>query len=164
MKPLMKVQQQLIVLGVGNFLLSDEGLGIHAVHELQKLNFPPQVAVIEGGTSGFDLIQLLQEGEAAIIIDCIDAGVKPGTILHLNAEEIEPEPHRYLFSVHEFDLKYAISLAKEVLPPTIIYGIQPVEITWGLELSPLLKLKLPFLINLIVQEINYWLENKIFLP
>lgn len=161
----LNAQQRLIVLGVGNLLLCDEGLGIHAIRELQKLNFPPQVVFIDGGTTGFELIQLFHEGGAAIIIDCIDAGAEPGTILRLKAEEIELEPDRHHLSVHEFDLKHAMYIAKMkgMLPPTVIYGIQPGEITWGLELSPPVRRQLPSLVSLVIQEINHWLDNKTFL-
>ena len=75
--------KEILVMGVGNLVLSDEGVGIHAVDSLQKENLPPWVDLLDGGTGGIALIGLLQEYKRVILIDATLDGNAPGTIRHI---------------------------------------------------------------------------------
>jgi hydrogenase maturation protease len=155
-KRTIKKEKKIIVLGVGNLLLRDEGVGIHAIKELEKECFPAQVKIVDGGTGGIDLLFWLEEADYAIIIDCVKAEATPGTIFYFPVTELDLSTSGQITSLHEVNLNEFLLLAKKLgkLPPTVIYGIQPAEISWGLELSPAVKLSLPRLVHLIGQEIK----------
>ena len=72
--------KKVVVFGVGNILLSDEGVGVHIAHELQKMELPLGVDIIEGGTDGFGLINIITETDRLVVIDSVKGGKKPGTI------------------------------------------------------------------------------------
>ena len=151
-----KKEKKIVVLGVGNLLLRDEGVGIHAVKELEKECFPAQVRIIDGGTGGIDLLFWLEKADYAIIIDCVRTKSPPGTIFRFPVTELNLGTGEQISSLHEVNLNELLLLAKKLgkLPPTVIYGIQPAEISWGLELSPAVKQSLPRLVYLISQEIE----------
>ncbi|KFD41937.1 hypothetical protein DK28_0202450 [Peptococcaceae bacterium SCADC1_2_3] len=151
-----KKEKKIIILGVGNLLLRDEGVGIHAIKELEKKCFPAQVKIIDGGTGGIDLLFWLEEADYAIIIDCVRTKAAPGTIFRFPVMELDLDTGEQIASLHEVNLNQLLLLAKKLgkLPPTVIYGIQPEEISWGLELSPAVKLSLPRLVYLVSQEIE----------
>ena len=62
---------RIVVLGIGNLLLSDEGVGVHVANELMKMNVPPGVSVVEGGTDGFGLLNIITEADRLIVIDAV---------------------------------------------------------------------------------------------
>jgi len=85
--------KRIIVLGVGNELLSDEGIGIHVVKEIQQKNiFPSEVEVMEGGTDGFGLINIITDTDRLIVIDSIKGGSMPGTIYKFDIEDAPSTP------------------------------------------------------------------------
>jgi hydrogenase maturation protease len=152
--------KKLIVIGIGNFLQGDEGVGIHAVSELSKEISDPRVDIIDGGTAGFDLLFFLEDADFAIIIDCTEAHLEPGTIFRLTAEELflsaKTDNMRNKLSLHETTLPEVLLAAKELnkLPPTIIFGIQPEEITISCSLSAPARKALPKLIRAVKKEIS----------
>jgi len=84
-KPEKEATPRIVVIGVGNLLLKDEGIGIHAVQALQELDFPPDVKLIDGGTSP-DIIAYTRAGDKLIIVDAAKAGGEPGTIYRFKPE------------------------------------------------------------------------------
>lgn len=152
---MLKNGKKIKVIGVGNLLLGDEGVGIHAVNELKKTSFGLDVEIIDGGTAGIDLLFVLEGAGCVIIIDCLEAGTEPGTLFRVPAEEIITGPSREKYSLHDIDLAEVLSLADRlgVLPATIIYGVQPGEISFKLELTPEVQKALPRLVQLIEKEI-----------
>jgi hydrogenase maturation protease len=149
-------RKKIAVIGVGNLLLGDEGVGIHAVNELKKMSFSSNVDIIDGGTMGIDLLFLIEDAEHAIIIDCLDSGEKPGTLFRVPAEEIFAGPGREKYSLHEMDLVDVLSTGRNLhmLPHVVIFGVQPGEISVSLELTPEVRNTLPRLLKLISAEIN----------
>ncbi|HAG10931.1 MAG TPA: Ni,Fe-hydrogenase maturation factor [Desulfotomaculum sp.] len=152
--------KKLVVIGIGNFLQGDEGVGVHAVDELSKENLDPRVEIIDGGAAGFDLLFLLEDADFAIIIDCMEARLEPGTIFRLTAEELflsaKTDTMRNKLSLHETYLPEVLLAAKELnkLPPTIIFGIQPKEITISCSLSAPVQKALPKLFRAVKKEIS----------
>lgn len=148
--------KKIVVIGVGNLLLADEGIGIHAVNELKKENFPPFVEIIDGGTAGIDLLFLLEDASYAIIIDCVEAGTEPGAILRIPVEELILQSPAQAISLHDINLAEVLSMAKSLgkLPETVIFGVQPGEICFDTELTPVVDNSLPRLIELVKHEIS----------
>lgn len=145
----------ILVLGVGNLLLGDEGVGIHAVRELEKRALPPQVDVVDGGTAGLNLLDLMKGYERVIIVDAVDAGEEPGTILRFTPQEVASDAQALPLSLHQTEILKVLELATYLgrpLPPIIIYGIQPQAMDWSTELSPALQARLSKLVDAILRE------------
>lgn len=151
--------KKVLVLGVGNLLLGDEGIGIHLIREMKKQCLPDHVELVDGGTAGIDLLYWLETARYAVIVDCVDAGEKPGTIFDIPVDELNLKPKGRLISLHDINLSEVLSLAKQMnkLPPTTIFGVQPGIIGGGTELSPDVQKVLPRLVELITKEL---LDNK----
>ena len=146
----------ILVLGVGNLLLGDEGVGIHAVRELEKRALPPQVDVVDGGTAGLNLLDLMKGYERVIIVDAVDAGEEPGTILRFTPQDVASDAQALPLSLHQTEILKVLELATYLgrpLPPIIIYGIQPQAMDWSTELSPALQARLSKLVDAILREI-----------
>ncbi|MFA5384400.1 MAG: HyaD/HybD family hydrogenase maturation endopeptidase [Eubacteriales bacterium] len=152
--------KKFVVIGVGNFLQGDEGIGVHAINALSKEVLDPRVELIDGGTAGIDLLFFLEDADFAVIIDCLEAHLEPGTIFRLTAEELflsaKTDNIRNKLSLHETNLPEVLLAAKELnkLPPTIIFGIQPKEITVSCSLSAPVQKALPKLIRAVKKEIS----------
>ncbi len=158
---MLEEKKKIIVIGVGNLLLGDDGVGIHAVNELKKESFTSLCKLIDGGTAGIDLLYWLADAGYAIIADCMDAGAAPGTIFRLPAEELDLNSSGQMISIHDINLIEVLCIAKMLgkLPPTVIYGVQPENISFNASLSPAVQKSLPRLVQLIKQEINRALSN-----
>jgi len=145
-----------LILGVGNILLGDEGVGIHAVRELEETALPPHVDLIDGGTAGLDLLDLMRGYERVIIIDAVEAGAEPGTIFRFTPEEVASQPQALPLSLHQAEILEVLQLAAFVgrpLPPIVIYGIQPEVMDWSTELSSALRASMAKLVDAVLKEI-----------
>ena len=80
--------QNIVILGIGNILLSDEGVGVHVANELAKMDLPPDVTVVEGGTDGFRLLNIITEADRLIVIDAVRGGSEPGSIYRFDVGEV----------------------------------------------------------------------------
>lgn len=146
---------RVVVIGVGNLLLKDEGVGIHVVKALQEIGLPPDVKLIDGGTSP-DLIAYTKAGDKLIIIDAARAGGAPGTIYRFRPEDLAPETGT-LTSAHELGVKQDLelmSLLGNEPAEIIIIGVEPDEIDSGLELSAVLQKRLPEIVKIVLKEIG----------
>lgn len=152
------------MLGVGNVLLTDEGVGIRAIKELEKMGFPEGVEFIDGGTAGYGLIPMIEGATKLIVVDAVDADAEPGTIYRFTPEDVAPdnESPEPRFSLHDVGLVEALQLAKFMGNDcdTVIFGIQPKSLDWGLELTPELEEKLPRLLELVAEEIKNSLKAR----
>ncbi len=146
---------RIVVIGVGNLLQKDEGVGIHAIQALEKMDLPPDVKLVDGGTSP-DLIAYTQAGDKMIIIDCAKAGGKPGDIYRFKPEDLAAGKGT-LTSAHEMGVVENLNLMELTgnrPNDVVIIGIEPAEIDWGMELSATLKKKLPELVKVVLGETN----------
>jgi hydrogenase maturation protease len=146
---------RIVVIGVGNLLQRDEGIGIHAIQALEKMNLPADVKLVDGGTSP-DLIAYTRVGEKMIIIDCAKAGGKPGTIYRFKPEDLTAGKAA-LTSAHEMGVVENLKLMEMTgnkPKNVVIIGIEPAEIDWGMELSATLKKTLPELVKVVLGEIG----------
>jgi hydrogenase maturation protease len=146
---------RVVVIGVGNLLLRDEGIGIHAVRALQEINLPADVAIVDGGTAP-DLIACTGAGDKLIIIDAAKAGGEVGTIYRLQPQDLAEEQGHFT-SVHELGVAQSLKLMTLVgnkPGEIVIIGVEPKEIDWGTELSPELQQKVPQIVRVILREIG----------
>jgi len=141
------------VLGIGNVLLRDEGIGCHVVHALEGIPLP-EVKIIDGGTCP-DVLQLLEDADKLIIVDAVKGGGTPGQIYRFHLEDITLEQKPFL-SLHDMGLVDNLMLMQlwHSIGETIIIGVEPKELEWGLELSPELREKMPQIIDAILSELN----------
>jgi len=147
-----------VVIGFGNLLLKDEGVGVHIIQSLQKLSLEEngELMIIDGGTCP-DILYLLPEGIGKlIIVDAVKGGGKPGDIYRFT-------PNDFIFSRGIFTSVHQIGLAEclkglELLDAQpseiIIIGVEPKDLDWGFEISQELKKILPQVIDLLVKEVN----------
>lgn len=154
---------KLTILGVGNELLSDEGIGVHAIKKIQKIKLPPEVEVIEGGTDGFGLINIITETDYLIVIDSIKGGSKPGTIYRFNIKDAPNCPDVFKTSVHQIGILEVINLSQLIgkTPETVVIGVEPENISSGMDLSAKIKEKIPKVIDLVLEETRSKLKKKV---
>lgn len=117
----------ILVLGVGNILLSDEGVGVRVVEELQKRRLPECVEVVDGATRAMELVDIIRGREKVIIVDALAADAEPGAVFKFGPEQLA-ETKKMSVSVHDIGVHEAIfllSLTAELPKDITIYGIQP---------------------------------------
>ncbi|MDA8442123.1 MAG: HyaD/HybD family hydrogenase maturation endopeptidase [Peptococcaceae bacterium] len=147
---------KIMVLGVGNVLMQDEGAGIHFLRELEKRDLPEDTELLEGGTAGMELLYLIEGVDHLVIVDSIEAGAEPGAIFKFKPDDISVMPPEYNVSLHQIGLLEVLKMGQilDKLPLTVtIFGIQPKIVDWGMELSPELKTKMPKLVQLVTDEL-----------
>lgn len=129
------------IIGVGNPLMADDGLGIAAVERLAALRLPPGVEVIDGGTGGLTLLTLMEGAGRVILIDAVAMGRPPGAIVRFTPEEVEMDKGAVGFSLHETGLASVFALGRELgtLPPVVIYGVEPETVERRIGLSPVIE-------------------------
>ena len=147
-----------LILGVGNYLMSDDGLSVHVLERLQANNLiPDNIQMVDGGTCGLDLLQYLEGVSNLIIIDAINTrdGI-PGSIIRLDGDQV-PAYLSLKISPHDIGLPDLLATAKlrDLYPEKIVvFGIQPASLDLGVELSPEVASKVDALIELIQKEVN----------
>ena len=141
------------VVGIGNVLLKDEGIGCHVVRALEEVNLS-DVEVIDGGTC-LDVLQLSRNADKLIIVDAVKGGGMPGQIYRFHVEDVTPE-QKPLLSLHDISLVDTIKLMQlwHNVDEAVIIGVEPKDIDWGLELSPELREKIPQITDAILAELN----------
>ncbi|MCO5387081.1 HyaD/HybD family hydrogenase maturation endopeptidase [Desulfosporosinus sp.] len=147
---------KIMVMGVGNILLSDEGLGVRFLDELAKNTLPDNVELLEGGTAGLELVHLIQDVDFLIIIDALNANAEPGSLFRFQPGDLQVIPEQYEVSFHQIGIVEVITMANVLghAPQTLIFGIQPKSLEWGLEISPEIEALFPRLSELIIKEID----------
>ena len=147
---------RVVVLGVGNLLLSDEGVGVHVANKLMEMDLPPEVDVVEGGTDGFRLMNVVTGASRLIVVDAIKGGGPPGSIYRFDIEDAPTYPDEYKTSVHQIGILEVVHLSELIgeAPETTIIGVEPKSLEMGMELSPAVKAKVSRVIELVLEEIN----------
>ncbi|HEY7395375.1 MAG TPA: HyaD/HybD family hydrogenase maturation endopeptidase [Gemmatimonadaceae bacterium] len=148
-----------VVIGVGNPLMGDDGLGIVAVARLrERWSDDDTLVLIDGGTWGMNILPLIECARRLLIIDAIDDGLPPGSRIELERDDIP----RYLgrtLSPHQLDLREVMAVAelRGTLPvETIAVGVQPQHIGLSLNLSPVVAAKLPGLLADLEEQLERW--------
>lgn len=146
----------MLILGVGNPLMKDDGIGAHIVHELEKLRLPEGVKVLDAGTKGLGLVDLMRQAPKVVFVDAVDMGKEPGTVKRYTPQEIKEVNDKVTFSLHEVGLPQVLRLASllGVSPEVVIFGIQPKDLGRGTGLSQELKRAAPNIIESVLREVN----------
>ena len=147
------------VFGIGNILLSDDGVGVHAVNRLiDEYDFPESVELIDGGTKGLDLLPLFENRDKVLIIDAANFKKEPGTIDTVVGDKI-PAFLSSKLSVHQIGLPDMLFAAKlmEIMPAEIcLVGIQPESMATSIELSGAISDKMRDFLEIILRKLREW--------
>ncbi len=145
------------LIGVGNILLKDEGIGVRVAEELKKKHWPSSVEVIDGGVAGFGLIDFFLESTKVFLIDAADMNLPPGTIRRFAADAIRLQEEAPKLSMHDVSLLEVLGITRALDSSPreiIIIGIQPKEISGGMELTPELQAVVPKVIEMVLKELE----------
>ena len=144
-----------IVLGLGNTLHSDDGVGPQAIEKLRSdKRVPADVSLIEGGTLGLELLTYIWDCSYLLVLDAVDVGQPPGTLVRMSSQELQTLPGKG--SVHQLgvaDLMVALRVLAKRPPQVVLLGVQPASTEWGTELSPAVAAVLPALADAAVAEL-----------
>lgn len=148
------------ILGLGNPLLKDDGIGPRVVDELKKAGLPRGVDAVAAGGSFYRYWDILAGSKHIIAVDCLKGGGPPGTVYLLNPGEIVREDEAGLFR-HEDDFLSVVDFMAHfgVRPEVMIVGVEPKEIAYSLDLSPEISEKIPAIVNIIRKLCTLYSEN-----
>jgi len=143
------------VIGVGNILLCDEGIGVHVVRELHRRGVPPGVEYVDGGVAGATLLNLIEGEDRVVIVDAVDAPFPPGTVVRLSPDEIAGSTGPS-WSLHDVNLAATLGMMRlrETLPEMLVLGIVPADIeSYSLDLSGPLAARFGEIVEKVLGEI-----------
>ena len=150
---------QILILGLGNILLKDEGVGVRVVERLlERYELPERVQALDGGSRGLALLNFLEGVSKLLIVDAVQAGEEPGTLIRLEGDEIpaflspKVSPHQEGLA----DLLFAAKVVGLYPEEVVLWGVEPAEIETGLELTPLIASKVDELIEKVLEELRRW--------
>ncbi len=151
-------KDKIVVLGVGNILLRDEGVGVRVIEELQRqYSLPENVRVVDGGTQGLWLLSTIQQADHLIVVDAVLGGDEPGTIYRLTKNDL-PKGLRVKQSAHDSDLVEALNLCAllEAEPKSVVVvGIEPADIQpFGVDLTEKIAAKVDELVLRVLDELQ----------
>jgi hydrogenase maturation protease len=149
-----------ILMGIGNILLQDEGVGVHAVKEIEKrYSFEPSIEIIDAGTLGLEIMYILQDGvDNLLVVDAVMGGKPPGSLYVFRNEEVKKYYLKNKLSAHEVGFSEVLALldliGKPVKENLILVGIEPVSFDVSLELHEKTASKMEDLIKTVLQELQ----------
>jgi hydrogenase maturation protease len=147
-----------LVLGLGNLVHADDGAGVHAIQRLSAdPRVPPGIVLLDGGTQGLGLLHHISGVRRLLVIDAVDAGQTPGTVLRFEGKALQGLPGKA--SVHSLgfaDMMVALQLLGETPPEVVVIGVQPQSTDWGAELTDSVAKALPGLMDSVVSELERW--------
>ena len=148
-----------LILGIGNLVMSDDGVGVKVVQKLQREYLLPDfVDIMDGGTLGLDILPRLEGIERLIVVDAIETGDIPGTLVRLVGDEI-PLALETKVSPHQMGLKdlLTVSLLMGHAPrEMVLVGVQPGSIEMDTELTPEVDVQMDAMLDLVLKELNEW--------
>lgn len=148
---------RVVVLGVGNLVMRDEGVGVRCVQRLEAEQALPQgVAAIDGGTSTHELLDELENADLLVIIDAVATGGPPGSLVRLEGDRI-PSAFSHKLSPHQHginDLLATLALLGRSPAKIVLHGVTPARIELGMDLSPEVEAALPELVARVASEVR----------
>jgi hydrogenase maturation protease len=152
-----------VVLGLGNFVHADDGLGVHAIHRLQRdPRVPSDVVLLDGGTQGLALLPHISGVRRLLVIDAIDVGQPSGTLLRFEGQSLRGLPGKA--SVHQLgfaDLMVALQLLGDSPGEVVVFGVQPLSTNWSAELTEPVADALAPLVESVIDQLRSWKENPV---
>jgi len=151
------------VLGLGNLVHTDDGVGVHAIQHLQRdTRVPPSVVLLDGGTQGLSLLPHISGFPRLLVIDAVDVGEPPGTLVRFEGKALDGLPGKA--SVHQLgfaDLMVALQLLEEPPKEVVVLGIQPSSTEWSAELTTPVREALPMLLDAVIRQLDLWTLDSI---
>jgi hydrogenase maturation protease len=148
-----------VVIGLGNPLMGDDGLGLAALARLREgWDLPPEIELVDGGTWGMNLLPVIEDAEQVLLMDAVDAGAAPGT-LHVIERAKLPRYLAAKLSPHQVDLRDVLALAelRGTLPAdTVAIGLQPAMVELSNDISDLLRIRLDDMVEAVVRRLQEW--------
>ena len=151
--------KRIIVVGVGNLIMQDDGAGVHVINCLSQMGIPEEVELIDAGTNSYDLVDFFGQGDIIIVVDAMKAGGEPGTIYRAPLDQLGLQLDANITSVHDLGFvqaAYHVNMLGHH-PEILVYGIEPAEIAFGLELSPVVAGKVTRVAERIKQDIDQFM-------
>lgn len=150
-----------VVVGTGNLVRTDDGLGVHAIQRLQTdPRVPSDITLIDGGTFGIELLAYLHDSSRLLLLDAVDVGKQAGTMVRMTGDELRGFPCGA--SVHQLgvaDLLATLPLVSDMPREIVLLGMQPASTDWGIELSPLVEASLGPLVDAAVEQLLRWSQE-----
>lgn len=149
----------ILVMGLGNVLLQDEGLGVRALRRLtERYILPDDVEAIDAGALGLSLLSFLEGVEEVLIIDAVHRGQRPGSLIRLEGEEVAWAETMHLLpqDVHLHELIVLRGSAGSSPQRIVLWGMEPGTSEPGLELTPECEAHLDDLVDAVVRELRAW--------
>jgi hydrogenase maturation protease len=151
--------QKIGIIGIGNLLRKDDGVGIFLLERLQKQKkeLPKNIEFIDGGTGGMNLLRLLAQFDTVLLIDAVDFKGRPGETRVFSLKDIQSQKKPVMISTHDSDFLNLLRLSQELkeLPETlVIFGVQPRDVSHGMGLSKEIETVLDDLILKLQKEIQ----------
>ncbi len=144
-----------VVLGVGNLILGDDGVGVHVAHALAARGCPEGVEVLDGGTAPLDALATVGPVRRLIVVDAANLGEEPGTVRVLSPDDLIPASGESV-SLHDLDLIWALTvlrLTTQEPDEVAIIGVQPASMDCSTELSPAVAARLEDVIEAVLAAI-----------
>lgn len=149
--------KNILVLGVGNILMSDEGAGVYAVRKLeQQYIFSENVTLLDGGTLGMRLLHPISCADFLIVADTAMRGLKPGAVSRLSVDDVS-QGHMLKNSMHQLSFSETLAMAgmMNILPETVIIAIEPADITtMSIDCTPEIALGIDEMCTQLLSEIG----------
>jgi hydrogenase maturation protease len=149
--------KRILVLGVGNILLRDEGVGVRVAERLQaEYDFPDNIQVLDGGTLGMRLMDWIMDADYLIVADAVRGGGTPGTIYRLTGEDVR-KSLAFKDSMHQVDLIETLTCCEIAgsRPETVVVGVEPLDLSpWSDVLTPTLQARMDDMVAAVLQEIR----------
>lgn len=147
---------RVVVLGIGNSLMSDEGVGVHALAALeQRYEFADDVDLVDGGTTGMELLPDLEDADHLIVVDAVRVGKPPASVVRMSDEEV-PAFFKTKLSPHQIglsDVLAALRFSGREPGRVVLIGVQPVSMDLNMSLTPEVAARLDEVIGLVVAEL-----------
>lgn len=154
--------EKLLVLGVGNILLMDDGVGVWAVEELRKEDWPENVHLVDGGTATQDIFHILEGYDALLVLDVVHSRKEPGTIsLFEESDLVQDEKQR--LSLHDIDLLDSLQMAEMLgkRPKMRVLGLEPLCYNeWLMEMTEPVKAAFPLFVEEARTQIRRFLAGE----
>ncbi len=154
-----KPSNKIMILGIGNILYSDEGIGVHCIPSLHQYFADDETVIVEdGATDGMMLLPFIEETDHLIIIDAINANQEPGTLIKLEDEDI-PKYTNVKLSIHQLGFKEVLAVAqiREKYPKHVVMvGMQPFSLKLNPEITSEAKTVAPKIIEAVIKQVEAW--------
>ena len=152
--------ERIVIMGLGNVLYGDEGLGVHAAHHLcRSWEFPEHVEVVDGGTQGHSLLTYVEDASCLLVLDAVDFGLPPGRIVIREGQDIPMYLSSQKISPHQNSFSEVLALAelRGCLPQQVVLvGMQPQSMKMGAPLSDVIRESLETLAKTSLTLLRRW--------